>query len=137
GRLSRVSAPDLLTDGSAECYIGYAEKARHGHAGTTACDEAVLGDSSGKRCELHGAPRPGDGLPGAEWVGQVDDDEDDHGADRAVGGRDSVRWPADRGGPDRVQAAHGVRAGGAASLQPSLRRRVPDDGGAAAGSGAG
>src|ERR1700691_5516566 len=78
-------------------------------AGAAEGFEAILGDSGGRRCELRGPAGRGDGLPGAEWVRQIDHDEDDYRADRTLGGGDSVRRAADRRRSEWIQAADGVQ----------------------------
>src|SRR6185312_910595 len=101
---------------------------RYHHARASQCLETLQRNDSGRSCLLCRKTGGGDRLPGAERVWEVNHHEDDHRPDPDERRRHSVRWRADRAGSHGLEAAHGLRAGGAASLWTPERAGVPGDG---------
>src|ERR1017187_9683727 len=119
--------------GACSWLVAPAAKGEDLGAGAARCVEAIHRYSRGGSGIVL-RPRGGsDGLPGAQWFRQIDHHENDHGVAGDDFGRNPVRRGSDSARPDRVEAAYGVCAGGAASARTSERTRIPGDGGSVAG----
>src|SRR5215831_7482959 len=104
----------------------------HRYARTTECIQALHRYRRGKRRQLHGTARRRDRLSGPEWLWQIDHDEDDCRPARPELRQDSLRRRTHPTRPDRLQAAHGLRARGTAPVRPPQWVGVPGDDRAAA-----